>query len=123
MTKTKFQTKFSGTKDKFTTGATRDKGEGKGRYDLISVHMLRRLAQVYERGADNHGDRNWEQGIPFSRLYNSAKRHTDQALAGDTDEDHLSQAIWNLACVVHFQETGRSELDDTKKIRTVQPPA
>lgn len=111
-----FATAFSGVKDEFATGATRDKGEGKGRYDLISVHMLRRLAGVYERGARNHGDRNWEKGVPFSRLYSSALRHTVQALAGETDEDHLGQAIWNLAAIIHFQETKRDELDDTKPV-------
>lgn len=106
--------KFSGVKDEFATGATRDKGAGRGRYDLISTHMLRRLALVYEKGAENHGDRNWEHGIPYSRLYNSTMRHTQQALDGDTSEDHIAQAIWNLSAIAHFQETGRTELDDTK---------
>lgn len=109
-----FGMKFSGVKDKYKTGATRDSGAGKGRYDLISTHMLRRLALVYEKGADNHGDRNWEHGVPYSRLYNSAMRHTQQALSGQIDEDHIAQAIWNLACIAHFQEQGRTELDDTK---------
>ena len=108
-----FDTKFSGVKDHYPTGATRDRGAGKGRYDLIPPEMLRRLAGVYERGAANHGDNNWVKGIPFSRLYNSALRHTNQAIAGMTDEDHLAQAIWNLAAIIYFQESGRTELDDT----------
>lgn len=108
-----FETKFSGVKDVYPTGATRDKGAGKGRYDLIPPAMLRRLAGVYERGALNHGDSNWVKGMPFSRLYNSALRHTNQALAGMTDEDHLGQAIWNLAAIIYFQESGRLDLDDT----------
>lgn len=107
-----FDTKFSGEKDAYPGGATRDRREGKGRYDLITPHMIRRLAGVYERGAANHGDRNWEKGVPFSRLFDSALRHTFQALAGETDEDHLAQAIWNLAAIIHFQETGRTDLND-----------
>lgn len=119
---TEFGMKFSGKKDQYDTGATRDSGAGKGRYDLISTHMLKRLAIVYEKGANNHGDRNWEHGVPFSRLYNSAIRHAQQALAGDTDEDHLAQSIWNLAAIIHFQATGRqSELDDTKTMQTKGP--
>lgn len=111
-----FTTRFSGQKDTFPTGATRDAGAGKGRYDLITPHMLRRLAGVYERGAVTHGDSNWAKGIPFSRLFNSALRHTYQARAGMTDEDHLGQAIWNLAAIIHFIEEGRQEeLDDTLK--------
>jgi hypothetical protein len=109
-----FDTKFSGTKDYYPGGGTRDKSEGKGRYDLITPHMIRRLALVYERGAKNHGDRNWQKGIPFSRLYSSALRHTFQALEGKTDEDHIGQAIWNLAAVIHFQELGRTDLDDVQ---------
>lgn len=109
-----FDTKFSGAKDHYEGGATRDAAAGKGRYDLISPHMLRRLAGVYERGAVNHGDSNWLGGIPFTRLYNSAFRHLCQALAGEADEDHLGQAIWNLAAIIHFQEEGRLELDDRR---------
>lgn len=107
-----FKTKFSGTKDNYPTGATRDAAEGKGRYDLISVHMLKRLAGVYERGAKNHGDRNWEKGVPYSRLFNSAFRHLMQALGREADEDHLAQAIWNITAIIHFESTGRSDLDD-----------
>jgi hypothetical protein len=101
-----FETKFSGTKDEFGTGATRDTQKGKGRYDLIPPEMLRRLALVYERGAAIHGDDNWTKGIPESRLYSSAMRHTDQARSGQRDEDHLAQAIWNLTALIYFEERG-----------------
>ena len=50
--------------------------------------------------------------MPFSRLYSSALRHVFQALAGQRDEDHLAQAIWNLTALIHFEETGRVDLDD-----------
>lgn len=109
-----FDLKFSGTKDQYATGATRDAAAGKGRYDLISTYALRRLAVVYEKGALNHGDRNWEHGLPRSRCLNSAMRHLQQALAGETDEDHLAQCAWNVFAAMHFESTGRAELDDTK---------
>lgn len=109
----KHKTKFSGVKDEYPTGATRDRREGKGRYDLISPLALKRLAGVYERGAKNHGDRNWEMGIPYSRLMDSALRHTNQHLSGMRDEDHIAQAVWNLMALLHFDEQGRGqELDD-----------
>ena len=107
-----FETKFSGTKEEFPTGATRDNQVGKGRYDLIPPQMLKRLAGVYERGALNHGDSNWTKGIPLSRLFNSAQRHLEQARLGMTDEDHLAQAIRNITAIIYFEETGRKELDD-----------
>jgi hypothetical protein len=108
----KYKTKFSGKKNSYNTGATRDNNEGKGAYELISPYMLQRLAGVYERGAKNHGDRNWEKGIKYSRLIQSALRHITQYLCGMRDEDHLAQAIWNLSAVIHFESLGRKELND-----------
>ncbi len=99
-----FETKFSGVKDDYTSGATRDKSQGKGRFDLISPIGLKRLAGVYERGAVNHGDRNWEKGLPMSRCIESAIRHIYQYLEGMRDEDHLGQATWNLFAAMHVEE-------------------
>ena len=114
----KIITKFSGKKDEYATGATRDKRAGKGRYDLITPFMLERLAGVYERGAVNHGDRNWEKGIPTSRLVDSAMRHINQFREGLRDEDHIAQAIWNLACIIHFEELKREDLNDVPNYQT-----
>jgi hypothetical protein len=99
-----FETKFSGVKDNYQTGATRDKSGGKGRYDLITPIGLKRLAGVYERGAVNHGDRNWEKGLPMSRCVESAIRHIYQFIEGMRDEDHLGQAAWNLFAAMHVEE-------------------
>lgn len=109
------ETKFSGKKDEYAAGGTRDSRAGKGRFDLTTPFLEKRLAGVYERGAANHGDRQWELGLPFSRCLDSAKRHINQFQQGMIDEDHLAQSIWNLACIIHFQETGRTELDDLPK--------
>lgn len=106
------KTKFSGEKDSYDTGATRDKAKGKGAYELISPLALKRLADVYERGARNHGDRNWELGIPFSRLMQSSLRHLNQYLFGMRDEDHLGQAAWNIFALMHFEEQSRDDLND-----------
>jgi hypothetical protein len=94
--------KDSGARQEFETGAHRDLQEGKGRYDLISTEFNRRLAVVMEKGAVKYGDRNWEKGMPLSRYYSSARRHLDQAFEGRTDEDHITQAAFN---VMAFLET------------------
>jgi len=85
-------------------GVKRDNNEGKGAYELISPLALKRLAQVYERGAKQKGGRNWEAGFPMSRCIQSALRHTEQYLEGMRDEDHLAQAAWNLFAAIHFEE-------------------
>lgn len=100
----KFETKFSGIKQEFESGATRDNNENKGKFVLISPVALKRLAEVYERGAKNHGERNWEKGFPIGRALDSAIRHIYQYLAGLRDEDHLAQAAWNLFAAIHFEE-------------------
>ncbi len=106
-------TKDSGAREEMPTGSVRDTRDGKGRFDLISPFALRRLAGVYERGSRKYAARNWEKGQPFSRCLDSALRHLNSFAMGWTDEDHLAQALWNVAAIIHFQEVGRSaELDD-----------
>lgn len=107
-----FETKFDPTAiAEFDTGAHRSSGSGKGRYDLIPIKPNRRVAIKYEQGAEVYGPRNWEKGMPFSRLVDSAKRHIDQFIEGDPSEDHLAAAVWNLFAIMHFQEY-RPDLND-----------
>lgn len=99
-----FVTKDSGQREQFESGAIRDIREGKGRFDLISPIALRRLAGVYERGAKKYTERNWEKGMPLTRYLDSALRHLNQFLEGDRSEDHLAQAMWNVASMIHIEE-------------------
>ena len=99
-----YETKFSGVKQEYASGATRDSAQGKGKYAYISPVALKRLAGVYERGAANHGAHNWTKGFPLHRGLDSALRHIFQHLEGMRDEDHLAQAAWNLFAVMHFEE-------------------
>ena len=56
--------KDSGERTQFSSGAVRDMHEGKGRFDLLPMCVLLRLAKHYEAGCSKYGDRNWEKGIP-----------------------------------------------------------
>lgn len=112
--------KDSGARQDFTTGSRRDSREGKGRFDLLPMRALQRLARHYEAGAKKYGDRNWEKGQPISRYMDSALRHTCKYLEGQRDEDHLIAAAWNLMCAADTEERVKSgllpkELDDTPK--------
>lgn len=97
-------TKDSGKREKHHTGAVRDTRKGKGRYDLITVIGLKRLAGVYERGAEKYADRNWEKGMPISRFIDSGLRHIFNHIEGLRDEDHLAQAAWNILAAIHIEE-------------------
>lgn len=100
----KFDVKDSGKRAEFSGGAVRDTEDGKTRYDLVSPHMLRRLAEHMTKGAVKYEPRNWEKGIPTERLVSSALRHFQQWRLGDRSEDHLSAVLFNIGALVHFEE-------------------
>jgi hypothetical protein len=102
-----FVVKDSGKREDFETGARRDTRTGKGRFDLIPTMALRRLAQVYEKGAVKYGDKNWQKGQPLSRYLDSCLRHVAAAADGQEDEDHLFQAVWNLVALAWTLEEVR----------------
>lgn len=126
LTYLRFETKDSGRREEWGTGSRRDSREGKGRYDLLPVHAISRLAQLLERGAVKYGERNWEKGQPFSRYLDSALRHAFQALEGREDEDHAAGAVWNLMAFIETQHRVRvgqlpADLDDLP--RSNVPPS
>ena len=103
--------KDSGERTEFESGAVRDIHEGKGRFDLLPMCVLMRLARHYESGCLKYGDRNWERGIPCHSFADSAMRHFVKYMDGQTDEDHLIAAIWNL-CGLAWTEEKHPELMD-----------
>lgn len=89
----------------FASGAVRETRSGKGRFDLVSMIALFRLARIYEKGSAKYCDRNWEKGMPFHLFVDSAIRHIVQYILGDKAEDHLGQAAWNLISLMHLEVT------------------
>lgn len=96
---------------RFPTGAMRSGDADRERYDLISPIGLRRLAETYAEGAAKYGDRNWEHGFPASVVINHTLRHLNLWLDGDTREDHLAHATWNLFALMHFEELRPDVID------------
>lgn len=103
--------KDSGERTEFESGAVRDMHEGKGRFDLLPMCVLMRLARHYEAGSLKYGDRNWQKGIPCHSYADSAMRHIIKYMDGWKDEDHLIAAIWNL-CGLAWTEEKRPDLMD-----------
>ena len=91
-----FITKDSGERRVFETGSVRDSRKGKGRFDLIPAYPLKRLAQLYERGAEKYADNNWQKGQPLANYLDSAMRHLNDYRDGDRTEDHLIAVAWNV---------------------------
>lgn len=103
--------KDSGERTEFPSGAVRDMSEGKGRFDLLPMCVLMRLAKHYEAGAKKYSDRNWEKGIFAHSFADSAFRHLVKYMDGWNDEDHLIAAIWNL-CGLAWTEEKKPEYMD-----------
>lgn len=116
-----FELKDGGARQQFETGAQRDTAKGKGRPELISPFMLTRLSKWLEQGAEKYEARNWEKGIPEQRCVASLFRHLIAHMRGLGDEDHLAAIIFNAMAIIHFQETGRSDMLDWPTYRT-EPP-
>lgn len=102
---TTYITKDSGERQEFDSGSVRDTQEGKPRYDLIPPAPMKRLAELYARGAEKYGEHNWTKGQPVSRFQSSLERHYKQWVEGETDEDHLAAVLWNTMAIMHFEDT------------------
>lgn len=99
-----FVTKDSGERQEWETGSRRDTQAGKPRYDLIPALPLRRLADLYARGAEKYGEFNWQKGQPVSRYYASLFRHMQQWAEGDATEDHLAAVAWNAFAIIWTED-------------------
>jgi len=124
----KFKVSDDGKTRSFATGAVRESGQLKGRFDLLSPVAQMRLAKWTQQGAQKYTDRNWEKGMPWSVFIDCALRHINAYLAIkmmqregkqesipytplNLDEDHLAAAAWNL-CALMQMEYAHPELDD-----------
>lgn len=95
----------------FSTGAVREDKTGKGRCDLLPMCALIRLSRHYEAGTEAHGERNWEKGLPMHSFLDSAIRHLFKYMDGQTDEDHLCAAAWNILGAMWTEEK-KPEMQD-----------
>lgn len=103
-------------KQVLSSGATRS-GSIPERYDLMSPIAMTRRGIVYGEGAQTHGDRNWEKGMPLSVSINRAMRHLVLYLSGDTSEDHLAHAAVNMDFAMHMEATEWNDIPTRTKER------
>ena len=95
----------SGKRQSFGKGmAIRDAADDKPRPDLISPFAEERVGHWLRMGAAKYAERNWENGMPFSRCIASLRRHVMRFQQGKRDEDHLAAIIFNAMAVIHYEE-------------------
>lgn len=102
-----FETKDSGKRVEFDSGMVRDTDDGKPRYDLIPIMPLRRLADLYARGAVKYDENNWQNASSeeeLQRFKASGLRHYYQYLNGERDEDHAAAVVFNVFAQMWLEE-------------------
>lgn len=107
----------------FDSGALREDKTGKSRPSLISPYFTERLGFVLAKGANLHGDRNWEKGLPNDSTLDSLERHImaykmslskGYSNTSNTEgDDHLAQAAFNLMVLIHNEEI--KKIDEVDK--------
>lgn len=84
---------------------------GKPRTDLLPPDGLLELAQLYTIGAVKYGDRNWERGMPWSKVLGPLLRHllrwmVGQARDPETGLSHMTHVAWNALALVVYELRG-----------------
>jgi hypothetical protein len=93
---------------------------GKARIDLIAPEMLIGTAEILDFGAKKYGERNWEQGMSWSRPFAALMRHmwawwAGQELDEETGKSHLFHAACCLMFLIAF-EARKTGKDDRAKV-------
>lgn len=105
--------------DKFNEGKKND--TEKLRMDLIPPEIEEELAKALTHGCKEYGDRNWEKGINYNRIYGALRRHLLKWLNGkDMDEDsgimHLSLALAELCFLLTYEKRSMGkEFDNLRR--------
>ena len=81
--------------------------EGKTRHDLVPAFAQEQYAKVLTNGAEKYAQRNWERGMPWSKVISSLKRHTQAWERGeDFDPEtgiyHMAHVMCNAAFLVEY---------------------
>jgi hypothetical protein len=83
--------------------------EGKLRYELLPPEGVAALVHVLTIGASKYGDRNWEKGFVYSRLFGAAMRHLwawwrGQNQDSETGLSHLAHAGTCILFLITHEE-------------------
>lgn len=73
---------------------------------LIAPEFLYAIAEILQFGAEKYGERNWENGMDWSRVYRAAIGHLfDWWMKKGPDPETGKSHLWHAACCVMFLVT------------------
>lgn len=77
--------------------------QNKIRMELIAPELMAAVGKVLTFGAAKYEDRNWEQGMKWSRVFGAAMRHLWLWWAGQKkDKESGYSHLWHAACCIMF---------------------
>ena len=84
-------------------------------YELFPP-SLAEVARVFTIGAKKYGDRNWEKGLTWGRVFSAMMRHAWAWWWGEnTDtqdgQHHLASVAWAALVLMHYESTNTG-IDD-----------
>lgn len=76
---------------------------GKARIELWPPEAITALAEIMTFGAAKYGDRNWEKGMAWGRLYGAAMRHLWAWWKGEeADPESGRSHLYHAGCCIVF---------------------
>ena len=83
--------------------------EDKIRMELIPPELLTEVGKILTFGSKKYGDRNWEKGMDWGRVYGALQRHLNAYWSGqdkdeETGESHLAHAACCIAFLVTYEQ-------------------
>ena len=79
------------------------------------------LARLFAFGTKKYAERNWEKGMPWSKVIAPLQRHLWKWMAGEDNDDetglsHMIHVAWNAMVLVEYERLYKN-LDDRTKNR------
>jgi len=83
--------------------------DGKPRWDLLPFDALEQIVKVYTIGVDKYGEKNWQNGISWRRIFGGIMRHMAAWMLGkDMDDEsglpNLAHAGWGILTLLWYAE-------------------
>jgi hypothetical protein len=100
---------------------------GKAPWSLFPWDAGELVVKVLQFGASNYGERNWENGLKYSRVHSALHRHIKSWWQDREDNDpqtglpHLAHAGCCVLFLLSFHVRGRTDLDDRPKTQRLEP--
>lgn len=90
---------------------------GKTRLELLPVDALDEVGKVLTLGAKKYGDRNWERGINYGRVFGALTRHAwawwrGEARDPETGLSHMAHCAANALFLLSYEMRAARQLDD-----------